>query len=421
MKVLKSAFLSSLAVLLLIGIMSCTFVLLVPTASGAKESVKIDIWYRWGGLHHELMLEILKNFGAKYPEISVEPVSVAGRLWEELEAKVLAKLAAGEEPPSVMVPGYYLVEHCVKTFNAVRLDEVGGAKAPTVFDNYLPAVLSLAQVKGVQYGLPFALSNPVLFYNTDIFKKAGLDPKNPPRTWREMKLMGKIIRDKTNIAPLYMNAWDSWYMQALIECNGGHFLQEGRATLNSPEAIGAMETWREFYEGGIIPKITYREAMEAFQAGKMAMQGNSITLFQGFAQKVGVSLETAKVPTFDGKPRRLPPGGGPLVILARKPEKRKAAWELTKYMVSQEAMSIWIRTGYISPLDPAKVKIESDRRQNPAYEQLQYMVPWVNWPGPNSLEIEKVICDWRDKILYGEVDVKKGLNELQEAVTALLP
>jgi len=382
--------------------------------------VSVDIYHRWGGKHQELMQQMIEHFNAKTPNIHASEVSVSGGLWEELEAKTLAQIAAGEEPPAIMVPGYYLVEHNVKTFDAVRLDKLGGKEAESVFDTYPPAILRLAQVNGVQYGLPFALSNPVFFYNADLFKKVGLDPKDPPSTWQETKEIGRIIKENTDVAPLYINAADSWYMQALIASNGGDFLRDGRPTLNSPEAVEAMKIWRGFYDEGIIPKITYREATESFQAEKMAMQGNSITLFQGFAERVA-SLDTAKMPAFGDHVRRLPPGGGPLVILARSDEKRTAAWELAKYMVSKEAMNIWVRTGYISPLDPAKVAIETDHRQDPAYEQLQYMIPWVNWPGPNSLEIEKVICDWRDKMLYGEVEIKKGCDELQKAVLDLIP
>ena len=420
MKTLRPRFLISLMVFGLIASVVCNFVPILTAISLARESVEIDVSYRWGGGHQRLIEEVIQNFNKKNPEINVKGVSAAGRLWEELSAKVIAKLAAGEEPPAVMIPGYYLVEHCVKTFNAARLDEVGGTEATAVFDKFLPAVLTLAQVNGVQYGLPFALSNPVLFYNCDIFEKAGLDPKNPPRTWREVGLMGRIIKDNTKAVPLYINQLDSWYWQALIESNGGNFIKNGRPAFTSAEAIEATEVWVDFYEKKLIPKITRKEAIEAFAAGRMAMNGDSITVFEGFARAVP-RLETTQMPTFGSKTKRLPPGGGPLVILARSSERRKAAWELLKYMVSEEAMNIWVQTGYISPLDPAKVKVRRDYRQNPAYEQLQYMVPWVSWPGLHSLEIEKHICDWRDKMLYGEVGVEEGVKKLQKTIEGLLP
>src|SRR5258708_26011493 len=52
--------------------------------------------------------------------------------------------------------------------------------------NYLPAVASYyADSKGNLLSLPFNSSTPVFYVNKDAFKKAGLDPQKPPRTWKE--------------------------------------------------------------------------------------------------------------------------------------------------------------------------------------------------------------------------------------------
>jgi len=415
MKEVKINLFRGLLSFLMVFAVACSF-----SVALAKNPVEIDIWHRWYGLHNKLMQEMIDNFHGKYPEIKVNNVSVPGE-YVDLEAKVLAKYAAGEEPPSILVPGYFLMLHTLMTFDPVKIEEVAGAKASLVFDKYLPATLKLAEFDGVQWGLPFALSNQVLYYNPKIFEKAGLDPNDPPRTWRETNLTGKIIKDKAKVAPLYIANPDTWVMGAMIESNEGRMILDGRAAFNSPEAIEVMKMWRGFYKERIIPKVTYREGYESFPVGKLAMMVGSVTLLGSFAERLP-SVETAQLPTFEYKRKRQMAGGAALVITAKSSEKRKAAWELMKHLVSKESLSIWVQTGYISPLDPAKVKVPmKDNRQKPAYEQLPYMIPWVNWPGPQGLEVEKIIMDWRDKILYGEVSVEEGLNEAVKAVNALLP
>ena len=77
----------------------------------------------------------------------------------------------------------------MKTLNIPNLNEAFKAPGDENYmkDNYLPNVLSLAQTDdGKQIGLPYSVSVPVLFYNPEIFEKAGLDPNNPPKTWAEV-------------------------------------------------------------------------------------------------------------------------------------------------------------------------------------------------------------------------------------------
>jgi len=50
-----------------------------------------------------------------------------------------------------------------------------------------PRGLKLAELDGRMYGIPYVFSTPTLFYNADIFRKAGLDPDQPPTTWTQVK------------------------------------------------------------------------------------------------------------------------------------------------------------------------------------------------------------------------------------------
>lgn len=389
----------------------------------AKNPVEIDLWNRWAGQQDKMLQEIIDNFMAKHPEITVKNVTVTGaKEYTDLEAKVLAKLAAGGEPPALVATGYNFLEHAIATFNPMRLEKLPGAEA--VFGRYLPATLKLGQVNGEQWGLPFALSNPVLFYNGKIFEDAGLDPDDPPRTWKEVYLMAKIIKDKTTKAPVWIEIINTYLPQSLIGSNGGHLLEGGRAAFNSPEAIEAMEMWQRLYREELAPKVKFREGMEALQAGNIAMVGTSPSWLKRLIPAlaaVGGECRVAKLPTFGCKPRKLASGGAFLMILAEDPERRKATWELMKYMVSEEGMATWVKTGYISPLDPAKFKPPiTDYRQKPAYEQLFDAVRWVNWPGKYSLEVEKIFLDAMDKMLFEGMNVEKVLNEAVERANVVI-
>jgi multiple sugar transport system substrate-binding protein len=56
-----------------------------------------------------------------------------------------------------------------------------------------------ATADGKRIGLPANAGGLVLWYNADIFKKAGLDPDNPPKTWDEFVAAAKAIKEKTDV------------------------------------------------------------------------------------------------------------------------------------------------------------------------------------------------------------------------------
>ncbi len=52
---------------------------------------------------------------------------------------------------------------------------------------YLPAVTGYyTDVDGNMLSFPFNASTPILYYNKDLFRSAGLDPNWAPRSWREL-------------------------------------------------------------------------------------------------------------------------------------------------------------------------------------------------------------------------------------------
>lgn len=75
---------------------------------------------------------------------------------------------------------------------------------------YLPAIASYyADRHGNLLSFPFNSSTPILYYNKDQFRLAGLDPDKPPRTWPEVETAAQALRAK-NISCGFTTAWPSW-------------------------------------------------------------------------------------------------------------------------------------------------------------------------------------------------------------------
>ncbi len=396
---------------------------LTSFATGQTEGskvVEIAVWHRWFGAFGGIIADLLKEFDEKHPEIVIKETAVPGEYIELLQ-KMAASLAAGEEPPAVLIGGYALLNYVADELNPVIIDKANfGAEAEQILGSFYDATRELAVYKGKQVGLPFALSNPVTYYNGDLFKAAGLNPDKPPRTWQEVAVQARAIKKATGKAGVFIQNIDNWLDQALIFSNGGAFLtpDQRRVAFNGPEAVEAYEMWAGFVREGIHPKMTWKEAQASFTGGDIGMQMTTIGFLSRYREESRFDLRVTYLPTFGSKPLGVPCGGAALHILAKDKAKKAAAWELSKYLVSQEGMTKWVKTGYVAPI---KAKVPVDLGQEISYEQLQNAKPWAWWPGGVvGLEIDRLFLDMRTKIIWGEIGVKEGLDKAVATCNALL-
>src|SRR3569832_481138 len=92
---------------------------------------------------------------------------------------------------------------------------------------YDQALLSLGHVKGKQVGIGFSLSTPVVYFNADLLRKAGLNPDKFPTTWDgiiEAAKKAKAANPGTHSMHLDWEITGNWMWQALVFSNGGTML-----------------------------------------------------------------------------------------------------------------------------------------------------------------------------------------------------
>lgn len=78
------------------------------------------------------------------------------------------------------------------------------------FNDYLPAVRGYYQAAdGRQMSMPFNSSTAVMFWNKDHFRRAGLDPNTPPKTWDEVAEAARKLKAAGLACPL-TSSWPGW-------------------------------------------------------------------------------------------------------------------------------------------------------------------------------------------------------------------
>lgn len=73
-----------------------------------------------------------------------------------------------------------------------------------------PNLVSYYSVDGKQYAMPFNSSTPLLYYNKDAFKEAGLDPEKAPETFAQvLEYAEKLTKKHGTRSPSTASPWPS--------------------------------------------------------------------------------------------------------------------------------------------------------------------------------------------------------------------
>jgi len=294
------------------------------------------------------------DFHKAHPGIRVEPVW-GGNYWQNMQ-KTVAALQAGT-PPDVAVHLAIDVVTLRDLDAVIPLDEFvqreGGDK---FLADFFPGFVSDLKAEGRVWAIPFQRSTPILYYNKDLLRKAGLDPNKAPTTWDELLATAQkaTVRDASGQA----TQWgltipdDPWLLMSFILQNGGrtHSADFKKVYLAEKPAVDALQFWADLAnKHKVIPRHrTFPESVQDFAAGKTAMLIHSTGNLRFIRDSAKFEWGTAFLPK--NKRQAVAIGGAGFFIFKKAPrEKQEAAWQFTKFMTSPEIQARWnIGSGYIA-------------------------------------------------------------------------
>ena len=405
------------------------------SSSGGKTV--IEYWHcnaeTQGGL---VVDELVKQFNESNDHIQVV-AKYNPDMYKGLMQNLQAEAAAGNSPALVQI-GWAFLDSFSNNFSYVSpqeaIDKFDKEEAGFLQDKFLPNVLELAvNSEGSQVGIPYSLSNPVLYINKDILREAGL-PEDGPTTWQEVSEFAKTVKEKTGKYGFYMQEpADFWAQQGLIESSGAKMLTtnaEGKkeAAFATEDGIEAMQLMADMVKDQTALHISWEEGCQSFIDGNCAMLYTTIARRASVQKGAQFDAATVKSPLWNDKERMVPAGGCFLAITAQGDDQVKAAWEFEKFLYSVESMAAWTEgTGYVPPRKDVagaenglKTFLAENKMMNAAIEQMDGVVPWTAFPGDAGLQAEQMLLDMRDQILGGQVTAEQGMKATQDAINQLL-
>jgi putative chitobiose transport system substrate-binding protein len=216
---------------------------------------------------------LIGSFEKANPTVKVRWVDVP---WTAMQSKILAAVSSKTAPDVVNLNPDFAAQLAGR--NAWLPLE--GTAAAAAQREYLPNIWKASTLNGKSFGIPWYLTSRIAIYNSDLFKKAGLNA--PPKTYAELAAAAKTIKAKTGKYAFFMTAVpnDSGEILESFAQMGVKLIDaQGRAGFNSPEGKAAFEFWANLYKQGLIPpEVTtegHRHAVELYQSGQTALLSSS--------------------------------------------------------------------------------------------------------------------------------------------------
>ena len=179
-------------------------------ASPAAAQVEIQWWHAMTGANNEVVNRLAQDFNASQTEFRVVP-TYKGSYPDTMNAGIAA-FRAGNAPHILQV-----FEVGTATMMAARgaikpvFQMMAEANEPFDPKAYLPAVAGYYSTsRGEMLSFPFNSSSSVMWYNKDAFRRAGLNPDQPPKTWPEVFEAAKKLRAAGFDKCGFSSAWITW-------------------------------------------------------------------------------------------------------------------------------------------------------------------------------------------------------------------
>ncbi|MDM9557742.1 MULTISPECIES: sn-glycerol-3-phosphate ABC transporter substrate-binding protein UgpB [Bordetella] len=340
-----------------------TFAVLMTAFAGASAhaATEIQFWHSMEGALGERVNELVQDFNKKNPDYKVNAV-YKGNYGESMNAGIAA-FRAGNAPDILQVfeVGTATMMYAKGAIKPVQQmsEEAGKPLDPKAFIGAVAGYYSSQDGKLIS--MPFNSSTVVFYYNKDAFKKAGLDPEKPPKTWEELAAAGQKLKAAGQECG-YTTSWPSWVQLETFSAwhnvpyatkDNGFGGLDARLAIDTPLHVRHLDNLAKLAKEGIFMYGGRGDQPNSlFIGGKCAMITGSSGLRANIAKNAKFEFGTSTLPYYadvQGAPQNTIIGGASLWVFANKsPEVYKGVTEFFHFLASPEIAARWHQqTGYV--------------------------------------------------------------------------
>ncbi len=410
---------------------------LVAGAGQAVAVTELQWWHAMSGANNEVVDTLAKEFNESQDAYKITPV-FKGTYPETLNAGIAAFRA--KQPPAIIqvfdVGTGVMMGAEGAVMPVADVLEAGGY----TFDksNYLPGIVAYySKPDGTMLSFPYNSSSPILYYNKDIFEKAGLDVDSPPETWQDVFAAARTIKESGAAECGYTSTWLTWiHLENFAAWNNVAYgtNENGLAgtdvelKLNEPLYVEHFQDIADLAKDGV-----FRYGGRTSEAKQLFLSGECGILTEssgglGDIVKSGMNYGIGQLPydaNAEGAPQNTIPGGASLWVFGGKSdEEYKGIAEFFNFLSQTEIQSRLHQVSGYLPVTMDAYKATKDSgfyEENPGREtpilQMMGKEPTENSKGvrlPNLPQLRDIENEQFELMLSGQQDAQAALDKIVE-------
>lgn len=386
-------------------------------AAVAQDEVTITIWSLDDA--NQPALNLAREFDELEPGIKVEYREIQ---FDDVVSEAMRAFATGQAPDIIAVDN---PEHALFAARGAFLDITDRVAASDVIkpENYFPGPLNSVTWDGKLFGVPKATNTIALYYNKDLYAKAGIT--EPPKTWEELVEVSRKLNDPANnVYGLAFSAKASeegtFQFLPWAQMGGG-----GYDNINAPGAVTALTIWKTIMDEKLASPDTLTrgqwDSTGTFNSGNAAQVISGPWELNRMVEEAKFDWGVALLPTeTEGGTRSSAMGDFNWAIFANSKHPDEA-FKALEYFASQDDR-LFPEFGQL----PARSDIALPETGEPLkdaalkvfQEQLQYAQ--ARGPHPEWPKISKAIQDAIQSALTGQQEPQAALDQAAATIKGIL-
>ncbi|MEP6692668.1 MAG: sugar ABC transporter substrate-binding protein [Gemmatimonadaceae bacterium] len=378
------------------------------------------------GAEGEVVQQLMPDFEKENPGVHVRVQQIP---WTAAHEKLLTAFVGNATPDVAQLGNTWIAEFVA--LDALRpLDAYIAASKTLKKDAYFPGIWQTNVMDSVTYGIPWYVDTRVMFYRTDLLKRAGYD--SVPATWDGWRAAMQAVKKQQGAGSyaifLPTNEWTQPLILGLQ--SGSPLLKDGAryGAFSDPPFRRAFDFYVSLFKDGLAPIAGNQDIANVYQEfarGTFAMYPTGPWNIGEFRKRLPPEMQdkwaASPFPGPAGDSSRVSTAGGASIVIFKGTRHQTLAWKLAEFL-SRPGQQV--RFAKLTGDLPARLEawkdpaMKKDPAQREFYAQLQRVSPLPKVP-EMELIASKVI-EAAEKSIRGNVPAARALADLDTDVNRIL-
>ena len=354
--------------------------------------------------------KMVDKFNEEHPDIQV----VLEAYGSDFDTKISASMGSGDAPDVMYMWNYPEYHEGLEP-----LDSYIEKEGEEYKKNFYSTLWNYNSYDGQIYGLPVGFTTHCVYYNKDLFEKAGVEEPKDGWTWEDLEEKAKKINEATGVKGFSFSMKpDPYDYEMYLWSNGTAYCdKEGKMEgyINSDKALETYKMFQDMAKDGYAV-ATEKSGSDEFESGQTAMFVYGAWAVKKYTE-AGVNFGLAKLPSFGTeKSASILSSSG--VAIAKSSKNKEAAWEFVKYWTDEENNKSRIGTEF-----PVLVSVVESEKilDKPEYAPFYAMLDQSGEYTPASFIMDK----WSEvseklELAFEEMYNPSSYKDVKEAIAPVL-